>query len=153
MENNFSLKTRDTSSKDRSCPGLNHAVLRKPITLRWWSPSKKQLLLFMSSNLFSLHGFSLHFSFVEQTPATTYISLPLPLCLPLLQSCTVLYSLLLFPCSICQDWFLLWNVLHMQMLELGRLGTEIKRVYFSPLLTTGEKSHPIWRIRRLLCHF
>lgn len=30
----------------------------------------------------------------------------------------------------------------MQMLELARLGTEIERIYFSPLSKTGEKKPP-----------
>lgn len=51
------------------------------------------------------------------------------------QGFTSLCYLLLFPYSNCQDCFLLWNVLHMQMLELARLGT-------SPLSTTGEKKLP-----------
>lgn len=93
----------------------------------------------MSSNHFSHHGFPLHLSFTERTPATAYISLPFPFCLLLLQSFISLCSLLLFPCGNCQDWFLLWNVLHMQMLELARLGTEMKRIYFSLLSTTGGK--------------
>lgn len=51
------------------------------------------------------------------------------------QGFTSLCYLLLFPYSNCQDCFLLWNVLHMQMLKLARLGT-------SPLSTTGEKKLP-----------
>lgn len=83
----------------------------------------------MPSNHFSRHEFPLHLSFMDdklqqQLTYLFYFNLTY-------QGFTSLYHLLLFPYSNCQDCFLLRDVLHMQVLELARLGT-------SPLSTTGE---------------
>lgn len=91
----------------------------------------------MSPSQFFHYGFPLHLSFMEhklqQQP--TY---PFHFHFAFLYSEFVFYFFLLYPCTNCQDQFLLWNVLHMHMLELARLGTEIKREYISPL-NNGEK--------------
>lgn len=126
MENNFSLNIRDTNSKDRSCPGLNQTALSKSILFNWWSPSKKTTLAFyVIKPLFPPWISIAPLFYGRWVTATAYIPLTY-------QGFTSLYFLLFFPYGNCQDWFLLWNVLHMQILELARLGT-------SPLSTTRGK--------------
>lgn len=102
---------------------------------------RTQLLLFLSWNHFSLHDLLSHLTFAERTLAAAYISL-FPFCLSLLQSYIGLYSPFLFPCSNFQDWFLLWNVLHIQMLDLARTGNEIKRGIIPPALNNRRKKPP-----------